>query len=233
MAARLGLRRAVALAACSLAIVSCDSETIDLLPPELSQNDGAGGSSTQGGGNGAGASGAPTAGDASTGAHGGTSAGTAGAGGNASCAGLGCAGFNFGGFGGSVWVGDCNPEVEQCTFCESDQHCPNDWHCITSLGLCVECRSSDDCRWPYLACDPGIGRCSPACEDTIDCDEGYLCNLEHGTCVQCLDHNDCDSDGDEDTHYCARTQHRCVECLDHADCGRDHYCDIARGRCEQ
>lgn len=235
----------------ALALAACDSETIDLLPPDATSHTagiGASGGNPVSSNRGASA-GNPSAGETS----GGASAGAAGAGGNVSCSGLGCAGFNFGGLGGSIWNRDCDPDEETCALCRSDQHCPERWHCSALLGLCVECEARDDCR-PGFACDLGTLRCAPACEDSIDCDAGSVCNPEHGTCVECLNHSDCDFDGDEDTHYCARPQHVCVECLHDADCDDgsrgicavgnctkcifdddcrpDQYCHRARGRCE-
>src|SRR5688572_13717221 len=167
---RSGLRRTFAFALCSsLALASCDPETIDLfpLPPDTDQGGGGGGGNAGGGSAAAGVAGNKhTAGET----IGGASAGVAGIAGSMSCVGLGCAGFNFGGFGGSIWSGNCNPDEETCALCSSDRHCPERWHCSEAVGVCVECEAPDDCR-DGLACDLGIGRCSAACEDSIDCDE--------------------------------------------------------------
>jgi hypothetical protein len=245
--------RALALAAAgSLTLASCEPETIALLPvqPSPAAGETAGDAGSGSGGTSGGDK--PTAGETSGGNANGGSLGP-GPGGNVSCVGLGCAGLNFGGFGGSSWSGNCNPQDDDCDYCDSDEHCPERWHCAKAVGLCVECVGPSDCGLGR-ACDLGIGRCRPACEDSIDCDEGSLCNLEHGTCVQCLNHSECDFDGDEDTRYCALPQHLCVECLDDPDCddgrrsicvgghciecildrqcGPDQYCDVARGRCE-
>jgi hypothetical protein len=250
-------RRVFTLAACaSLFVVSCDSETIDLLPPQLGEQAASGGSATPGG-EGASASTGKEAsagdgdGDGRGGDGGATGTTLGGTGGNAGCAGLGCAGGGFGGLGGSSWTG-CDPNGGDCKWCERDEHCPDDWHCST-LGLGVECASSAHCRQGF-ACDLDLGRCAPACDDSLECELGTVCDPEHGTCVECLDHRDCPRGDNEDARYCAEPQQRCVECLSNADCdegprrwcvygsciecidekhcGPDQYCDIARGRCE-
>ena len=118
---RRGLRRACAVLVCgSLASVACDSETIDLLPPDLSPTAGASGSGMPSGGDAA-IAGSTSAGGTASGNGGG--GGAPSMGGNPSCVGLGCAGLNFAGFAGSIWTGDCNPDQQDCKLCENDEHC--------------------------------------------------------------------------------------------------------------
>lgn len=243
MAGAQAIRRAGALATISaLVVLSCGSETIDLL-----QDRSGGGAAMSGAGPiSAGQSGAGSASQAGTATNGG--GGSAAAGGSGGCAGASCGGS--GGFGVGGFFNGC-PYGIGCQQCDADNECSDREFCSNKFRVCVECDELDGCRQGFR-CNLSTGRCAVSCEHSGDCDNGKVCDQVLGGCVQCSSDEQCENDqimstrrcalgqcvectqasdcDDEQRPHCAPNQLRCVECLFDEQCPFDERCEL--GRCE-
>jgi Cys-rich repeat protein len=97
-------------------------------------------------------------------------------------------------------------------------------YCLESLGACVECNDSSQCKNGFY-CDTN-GACSPGCETPHGrCALGQYCK-PGADCVQCLNDKECPA-GD----VCAKDV--CVPGCTAAkpECGADQVCDVTSGTC--
>lgn len=125
--------------------------------------------------------------------------------------------------------GACSAEADSCQVCNVDADCEDEGFCLLSRSICVECRSTTDCRSLSDVCDPITLTCELACEASRGCeaeDETPFC-AERGVCVECLTDTDC-----EEEQRCDPVANTCRECLTDADCGPDAACERSSGECE-
>lgn len=222
----------------------CDSQTFDLLPENVAGS--AGTSSTGGKGN-SNSGGINNAG------------GNAGKGGGGRSGGQNNGGMPFGGFGsltggrtglttggfagkpserqppaGCCGLGGCIP----CSPGSAEATCPAQWPVCDPTcggptgGMCVGCKTSNDCEPPRNLCNGDTRTCTQECDGDNDCDFPSHPYCEDGRCVECRDLNN-DQCTDRPRTYCSRRE-VCVECLGKTDCrttaGRNE-CDTNRGVC--
>lgn len=254
-----GLRRRGLVAALGASLAfSCDSDTIDLLPPLADRSEvGAAGftqtggmaaqgsdSTTQGGSLAPGsAGGSSSASGSSSNTSGGTGGGSGGSRGSRSHHARG-----FGDFGDP----NCRDGFGACEFCLTDAACPNGQHCSPLSRTCGQCADNSHCGRGQR-CDRLSGRCAPACQSSAECADGGACDLIQGTCVECLDDSACERHGDAAARICSFRRcvacradtdctrpdrpicaaFHCVECLSDDDCApRGAHCNRAFGRCD-
>jgi hypothetical protein len=101
--------------------------------------------------------------------------------------------------------GACDPLTRTCLLgCTSENGCstvPFAPFCAVDRGICVECRTSDDCKdktW--------LATSVPICHD--------------GLCIQCAADNDCP----EASRHCSTREWVCVECLRPEHCAAGSQC---------
>ena len=142
--------------------------------------------------------------------------------------------------------GRCRPG-ERST-CTGPDQCGDD-HCLVSLGQCVECIYSDDCRSVDLWCSPshtcvpvGSG-CTPAgcaqqgkicgaegqCRDCVSAAECGDLVCVAGNCLPCTTVDSCGLGRHCDGGACVNDPE--IECTSNAECG-ELFCLIATGTCQ-
>ncbi len=128
--------------------------------------------------------------------------------------------------------------------CDSDQDCPEGWHCDPLASLCVEC------LWGFH-CDEGANCVDFHCivpvtcetdEDCADVAGNHWCLVETATCVNCLADEHCgegeacidlacapflpcESSKDCDVGICWLEKGQCVDCLEDVDCDDGFRCE--------
>jgi len=135
----------------------------------------------------------------------------------------------------------CFPRDAKCeTRCEIDGDCPGDAPiCLTDSGVCVGCRTSDDCSSTGAPiCEPVRAQCAE-CASSADCGAANpACDLNDGKCHECLVDADCapptvcgvdrkchrvcssNADcNDDGKPFCNPESRDCVACLSSAHCG--------------
>lgn len=96
---------------------------------------------------------------------------------------------------------DCSSYDSDCESCEKQSDCEGGLpYCDASIGACVECLDSSDCRDRF---GPYFGACSA------------------GRCVQCQTDRDCPDDAECDKGWCGSCDSY-HDCPDRMDCERGH-----------
>ena len=122
--------------------------------------------------------------------------------------------------GGRSW---CIDEMEFFSFlnpCEEHQDCPDSRPLCGEDGICVQCRTGDDCEdLPHCGIDNTCLECleNEHCDDQI-----HAFCADNGLCVECLENNHCH---EQESPYCREGIGTCVECTNDAHCDDpDHAC---------
>ena len=145
-------------------------------------------------------------------------------------------------------AGDCMPG-QKCVGnacvdgCDAKDACPTGKVCDPTIGGCVTCASSTDCKTPTPVCAAHAcvgcavdgdcmagnvcvaGTCMAGCSGAHpQCASGQLCDVARGACVQCVSDTDCGGG-----FYCAGNS--CTAgCRTSADCS-GMQCDLTKHKC--
>jgi len=132
---------------------------------------------------------------------------------------------------------DCEPwqtcDANVCTpECISDEHCPENEWCDTSVGICKPgCRDDTGCTATQCSSCQDHQCSDPQCCSDDDCPDGYC--ADDGTCA-----GECDEDSDCISTSCSSCkEHHCVDpqCCSNDDC-ENGYCNddgTCAGECDE